>query len=248
MKFMFLREARFVDWPSEAVYPFALPAFQGIHHLDLSQFITFFVGENGSGKSTLLEALAIQAGFNAEGGAKGNQFSTAQTESDLWKHLQLSWMPKVTSGFFFRAESFFNFASHIDDAAKESGAANPYEAYGGRSLHEQSHGESFLNLFAGRLSNRRPALYLLDEPEAALSPTRQLALLRILYDHEQTGRSQFIVATHSPILLGYPGAALFSFDNGSIQPIRYEDTSHVIITRKFLNAPESMFRELFKDD
>ncbi|MHB1957204.1 MAG: AAA family ATPase, partial [Sulfobacillus sp.] len=148
---------------------------------------------------------------------------------------------------FFRAESFFNFASHIDDAAREGGG-DPYAAYGGRSLHEQSHGESFLNLFAGRLSNRRPALYLLDEPEAALSPARQLALLRIWYDHERARRSQFIVATHSPILLGYPGAEILSFDNGAIQSIPYEDCLHVIITKKFLNSPESMFLELFKDD
>ena len=244
---MFLREARFVDWPLAGAYPYGLPAFRGIRRLDLGRFITFFVGENGSGKSTLLEALAIQVGFNAEGGSKGNQFSAAHTESDLWKHLHLSWMPRATEGFFFRAESFFNFASHIDDAAREGGG-DPYAAYGGRSLHEQSHGESFLNLFAGRLSNRRPALYLLDEPEAALSPARQLALLRIWYDHERARRSQFIVATHSPILLGYPGAEILSFDNGAIQSIRYEDCLHVIITKKFLNSPESMFLELFKDD
>jgi predicted ATPase len=245
---MFLRVVRFVNWPDKPVYPFNLPAFQGSHQLDLSHFITFFVGENGSGKSTLLEAIAIQSGFNAEGGSKGNQFSTAQTESGLFKHLKLGWMPKVTEGFFFRAESFFNFASHIDDAAKEPLTPDPYEAYGGRSLHEQSHGESFLNLFTRRLSSRRPALYLLDEPEAALSPARQLALLRVLHDHEESGRSQFIIATHSPILLGYPGATLLSFDGGSIEPISYEDTSHFIITRHFLNSPEPMLRELFKDE
>ncbi|WP_152498712.1 AAA family ATPase [Alicyclobacillus acidoterrestris] len=156
-------------------------------------------------------------------------------------------MPKVTEGFFFRAESFFNFASYIDAAAKES-SYNPYYFYGGRSLHEQSHGESFLNLFKGRLSNRRPALYLLDEPEAALSPARQLALLRILHDHEMSGRSQFIIATHSPILLGYPGATLMSFDSGSIEPISYRETPHYIITKQFLNAPDNMLRELFKDE
>ena len=245
---MFLREVRLFDWPQKPAYPFDLPAFQGIDSLDFNRFITFFVGENGTGKSTLLEALAIQAGFNPEGGSKGNRFSTAQTESELWDHLKLSWLPKVTEGFFFRAESFFNFASYIDEVAKEPFAGDAYRAYGGKSLHEQSHGESFLSLFSRRLSSRRPALYLLDEPEAALSPMRQLALLRILRDHERTGRSQFIVATHSPILMGYPDAALFDFDAGSIRPVRYEDTPHVAITRRCLNSPASMLRELFRDD
>lgn len=245
---MFLREVRLLDWPQAPAYPFGLPAFQGIERLDFNRFLTFFIGENGTGKSTLLESLAIQAGFNPEGGSRGNQFSTAQTESQLCDHLKLSWLPKATEGFFFRAESFFNFASHIDNAAKEPLTNDPYRAYGGKSLHEQSHGESFLNLFSRRLSSRRPALYLLDEPEAALSPMRQLVLLRILRDHERTGRSQFIVATHSPILMGYPGAGLFSFDDGPVRNIHYEDIPHVAVTRRFLNSPASMLNELFEDD
>lgn len=245
---MFLREVRLDDLPDERKHPFNLPVFRTMKKLDLSCFLTFFVGENGSGKSTLLEAIAIQAGFNPEGGSKGNYFTTAQTESNLFNYLKLSWMPKVTAGFFFRAESFFNFASHIDTAAKEPFTPNPYQSYGGRSLHEQSHGESFLNLFTGRLTNRRPALYILDEPEAALSPSRQLALLRVLHDHQQSGRSQFIIATHSPILMGYPGARLMSFDGNSIEPIQYQDTAHYIISRQFLNSPEAMMRELFKDE
>lgn len=246
---MFLREVKFVDLPDGRQHPFNLPFFRSIQQLDLNRFLTFFVGENGSGKSTLLEAIAIQAGFNPEGGARGNYFSTAQTKSSLFRYLKLSWMPKVTEGFFFRAESFFNFASHIEDVAKEPYTPpNPFDSYGGRSLHEQSHGESFLSLFTRRLSNRRPALYLLDEPEAALSPARQLALLRVLHNHQKTGRSQFIIATHSPILLGYPSAGLMSFDGDCIEPIRYEDTSHYIISRQFLNSPKAMMTELFKDD
>ena len=246
---MFLREVRFVDLPKSEEYPFNLLSFQTVRHLNLNRFLTFFVGENGSGKSTLLEAIATQAGFNPEGGSKGNQFVTVSTESSLFEYLKLIWMPKVTEGFFFRAESFFNFASHIDAAAKEPlTPLNPYAAYGGRSLHEQSHGESFLNLFTGRLSPRKPALYLLDEPEAALSPSRPLALLRVLKDHQKSGLSQFIIATHSPILLGYPGATLMSFDNGSIEPIRYQDTTHYIIFKQFLNSPETILRELFRDD
>jgi len=245
---MFLREVRFVDLPNGSKHPFNLPVFRTAHHLNMNRFLTFFVGENGSGKSTLLEGIAIQAGFNPEGGSKGNQFVTASTESSLFQYLKLSWMPKVTEGFFFRAESFFNFASHIDAAAKEPFTPDPYSAYGGRSLHEQSHGESFLSLFTGRLSHRKPALYLLDEPEAALSPSRQLALLRVLHDHQKSGRSQFIIATHSPILLGYPGATLLSFDGGSIEPISYQETSHYIISKQFLNSPGTMLRELFKDE
>ncbi len=245
---MFLREVCFVNAPNIDSYPFNLPAFSKLDSLDFKRFLTFLVGENGSGKSTLLEAIAIRAGFNPEGGSRGNQFSTANSESALHEHIKLSWLPKVTDGFFFRAESFFNFASHIDEAAKEPFTANPYASYGGKSLHEQSHGESFLNLFQNRLSHRRQALYLLDEPEAALSPARQLALLRILRDHEQQGLSQFIIATHSPILLGYPKAGIFSFDHAPLTPIRYEDTSHYVITRQFLNAKESILRELLRDE
>lgn len=246
--FMFLREIRCDQSAREDRYPWNLPVFRSMNTIDTEQFLTFFVGENGSGKSTLLEAIAIQAGFNAEGGSRGNRFSTASTESTLFEHIKLSWMPKVTNGFFFRAESFFNFASYIDEVAADPFTVNPYQAYGGRSLHEQSHGESFLNLFINRLSNRRPSLYLLDEPEAALSPARQLALLRVLYDHERMGRSQFIIATHSPILLGYPKATLLSFDKEKIEPIRYEETSHYIVTRQFLNASDTVLNELFKDD
>lgn len=245
---MFLREVVFRDLPKEKGYPFHLPAFRGATRLNFNRFVTFLVGENGSGKSTLLEAIAIEAGFNPEGGARVNHFETVKTESSLGDYITLRWLPKVTDGFFFRAESFFNFASYIDDAAKEAFTRNPYGAYGGRSLHEQSHGESFLNLFTGRFATSRPALYLLDEPEAALSPARQLALLRILYDHQRLHRSQFIIATHSPILLGYPDAALLSFDGEGIQPILYEDTPHYVITKQFLTSPESMFRELFRDD
>ncbi|QQE79148.1 AAA family ATPase [Alicyclobacillus sp. SO9] len=245
---MFLRELRFLDFPNSNHHPFDIPAFCDTGELNLNQFLTFFVGENGSGKSTLLEAIAIQAGFNPEGGSRSNQFATAATESRLFEYLKLRWLPKVTQGFFFRAESFFNFASYIDDLAKESFAGDPYSAYGGRSLHHQSHGESFLNLFVSRLSSRKPALYMLDEPEAALSPARQLALLRVLHDHQETGHSQFIVSTHSPILLGYPGATLLNFDGGSIEPILYEETNHYIITQQFLNARDIMLRELFHED
>lgn len=243
---LFLREVQCKDWPDAgAGFPYDLPALQGLGRVRLSGAVTFFVGENGSGKSTLLEGIAASAGFNAEGGSRSNVFSTTQVEASLENHLRLSWLPKATRGFFLRAESFFNFASYIDDVAREDGA-DVYDAYGGRSLHLQSHGESFLNLFTQRLRGKNPALYLLDEPEAALSPARQLALLRILFDHEQRGLSQFIIATHSPILLAYPGAKIFSFDTSPLSEVKYEDTEHYRVTRQFLESPDRFLRELFR--
>ncbi|WP_053959335.1 AAA family ATPase [Sulfobacillus thermosulfidooxidans] len=246
---MFLREVQLWNWPSHTdTYPFNLPAFQGLSRISFRTAVTFFVGENGSGKSTLLEAIAKEAGFNPEGGNRNHIFSTADSESSLHHYIRLSWMPKVTSGFFLRAESFFNFSSYIDTLAKDDMSDNVYAAYGGKSLHQQSHGESFLSLFTHHFQGRRRALYLLDEPEAALSPARQLALLRILWDHEQAGQSQFIIATHSPILLGYPHATILSFDQAPLAPIRYEDTDHFIITKQFLTHRDRILRELFKEN
>ncbi len=233
--------------PAEGGYPFDLEALRGAPRIPFDRPVTYLVGENGSGKSTLLEAIAIAAGFNPEGGSRGNMFSSAETESALHEYLRLSWFPKATRGFFFRAESFFNFASHIDEVERE--CSTGYAAYGGTSLHQRSHGESFLALFLHRLKGTKPGLYLLDEPEAALSPTRQLALLRILWDHAQRGTSQFIVATHSPILLGYPGARILSFDSSPLAPIAYEDTQAYSLTRQFLLHREGMLKELLaKDD
>lgn len=243
---MFLKEIRFIDWPEPANnYPFNLPAFIGVSKLSTEHAVTFFVGENGSGKSTLLEAIAKNAGFNPEGGSRSNVFATAETESSLDHHLRLSWLPKVNRGFFLRAESFFNFASYIDELEREF--PNGYEAYGGRSLHQQSHGESFLSLFTNRFRSRGKAIYLLDEPEAALSPARQLALLRIIWEEEQSGQAQFIIATHSPILLGYPSADILNFDTSPISSIKYEDTEHYAITKQFLLNRERMLKELFDD-
>ena len=140
-----------------------------------------------------------------------------------------------------RAESFFNFASYIDEMAREFGS-DVYRAYGGRSLHQQSHGESFLSLFTHRFEQ---GIYLLDEPEAALSPQKQLAFLSIIHELETSGEAQLIIATHSPILLSYPGATIYSFDNDEIKPIRYKDTEPYKLTKAFLNSPERFFRFLF---
>jgi predicted ATPase len=152
--------------------------------------------------------------------------------------LRLSWLPKVTQGFFLRAESFYNFATYIEQVSD-------LRAYGGKSLHAQSHGESFLALFAHRFEQ---GLFILDEPEAALSPQRQLSFLKIVHDLATPRRAQFLIATHSPILLAYPGATIFDMDGETMQPTRYEETKHYLITRDFLNSPERFFKHLLRQD
>jgi len=216
-------------------YPFNVPAFS--HGIDLTfrSKVTFLVGENGSGKSTLLEALAECCGFNPEGGSRDHHRETFAERSPLAQALRLSWRPKVTDGFFMRAESFYNFASYIEQVSDML-------RFGGKSLHEQSHGESFISLFANRFEQ---GIYLLDEPEAALSPQRQLSFLKIIHDLAAPGHAQFLIATHSPILLSYPGAVLFSLDGEAIQEIDYRETKHYVITRDFLNSPERFFKHLF---
>jgi predicted ATPase len=222
-----------IDDPS--LYPFNLPAFS--HGIDIAfrANVTFFVGENGSGKSTLLEALAECCGFNPEGGNRDHHREARAERSALAHALRLSWLPRVTEGFFMRAESFYNFATYIEQVSD-------LRAYGGRPLHQQSHGESFLSLFTHRFEQ---GIYILDEPEAALSPQRQLAFLRIIHDLETPREAQFLISTHSPILLGYPGAVLLSLDGDSIREIDYRDTEHYRVTRGFLNAPERYLRHLF---
>jgi predicted ATPase len=203
--------------------PFTVPAIRGMDTLDFDSAVTFFVGENGSGKSTLLEAIAYQCGFNTAGGGRNNAHDVNSSQAALGEYVRLSWLPKVTQGFFLRAESFYHFASHLDQVAKDDPTFN-YQGYGGKSLHHQSHGESFLSLFLNRFGGK--GIYLLDEPEAALSPARQLAFLRIIHQLERRRNTQFIIATHSPILLGYPNAKIFSFDLSSIENISYEETEH----------------------
>ncbi|MGI2326272.1 AAA family ATPase [Planococcus sp. YIM B11945] len=220
-------------------YPFNIPSLKNFEQLDLTSDVTFFVGENGSGKSTLLEAVAAKCEFNTAGGGRNNFYEVPSAEAVLGDYLRLSWMPKVTNGFFMRAESFYHFATHIDEIDSTG-----FQAYGGRSLHHQSHGESFISLFANRFNGR--ALYLLDEPEAALSPQRQLAFLRILHDLTKRENCQFIIATHSPILLGYPDAQILSFDD-EIQEMSYEMTDHYQITKYFLDHRERFLKELLED-
>lgn len=224
-------------------YPFSIPSIQSLKSLDIKNNVTFLVGENGSGKSTLLEAIADKCGFNTAGGSRNNTYKVDRSESALGEYIRLSWLPKVSNGFFLRAESFYHFASHIDEIGE--GHKSIYDSYGGTSLHEQSHGESFISLFANRFSGK--GIYLLDEPEAALSPQRQLAFLRIIHDLVVSGESQFIIATHSPILLGYPNATIYSFDDGTIEEVNYEETSHYQITKYFLENRERFLRDIFED-
>lgn len=218
-------------------HPFDIPAFQHGIELNFKTTVTFLVGENGSGKSTFLEAIAEICGFNPEGGNRDHHREVFEERSPLAQALQLSWLPKMTEGFFMRAESFYNFASYLD-------RVSDLRAYGGRSLHQQSHGESFLALFRNRFKH---GLYILDEPEAALSPQRQLSFLKIIHDLEQPRHAQFLIATHSPILLAYPRATLFQFSDAGIAEIAYRDTEHYLITKNFLNGPERYFRHLLSE-
>jgi predicted ATPase len=216
-------------------YPFNVRAFSHGIDLEFRTNVTFFVGENGSGKSTLLEALAECCGFNPEGGNRDHHRANLADRSELAQALRLSWLPKVSEGFFMRAESFYNFATYIEQVSN-------LRAYGGKSLHAQSHGESFLALFANRFEQ---GIYILDEPEAALSPQRQLSFLSLIHDLETPGHAQFLISTHSPIILSYPGAVLFSLDGDSIREIAYRETEHYLVTRDFLNSPERFFKHLF---
>lgn len=227
-------------------YPFSLPAVRALETLELHPALTFFVGENGSGKSTLLEAIAVACGFNAEGGSKNFRFGTRESHSELHRFLRVSrGLPRPRDGFFFRAESFFNVATQIEKLDAEPGPAPPIgPAYSPRSLHEQSHGESFLALMVNRFNGH--GLYLLDEPEAALSPKRQLAILTRI--HDLIGeKSQFIIATHSPILMAYPDAWIYQFSQEGIERVAYEDTEHYRVTRDFLANPARMMRILFEE-
>jgi predicted ATPase len=239
LKTITLLRGRVKNWQS---YPFSIPAIQHFDALTLKSRICFFAGENGTGKSTLLEAIAVHYGLGREGGTRSFLINTTESNHSidpLVDALRLSFDKRTGAGYFLRAESFFNAASYID----EIGAT---EFYGGRSLHTRSHGETFFTLL--ELKFQRDGLFILDEPEAALSPQRQLAFLVLLYDTLRKHKNaQFIISTHSPVLLGFPDAQIISFDEGQLHEIEYEETAPLRIVRRFLNHRESFLKELFDE-
>jgi predicted ATPase len=231
--------------PTFDAYPFSIPAIRDLDELALDPKVTFLIGENGSGKSTLIEAIAVAVGFNAEGGTKNFRFQTRSSESPLYRFLRpIRGIKRPRDGFFLRAESYFNVATEIERLDAEPGLGPPIvDSYGGVSLHEQSHGESFIALVMHRF--RGHGIYILDEPEAALSPQRQLSLLAIMHRLVEQEQSQFVIATHSPILMAYPGALIYQLRPEGMRRIAYEVTEHYTITRDFLNSPERFFKTLF---
>lgn len=235
---LFLRAAC-MDWDAidRSSYLWTIPAIAGVERVDFTSPVTCFVGENGSGKSTLLEAMAINCGFNPEGGTKHYSFSTFDSHSELNQCMRLIKGPKKPRwGYFLRAESFYNVATAEAEYSRNGGQP--------QRLHEKSHGESFLATVQNNF--RGGGVYLLDEPEAALSPQRQLTLLREIHDCARAG-AQFFIVTHSPILLGLPDAAILSFDNGPIHPIAYEDTDSYQIMSLFLSDRRRILHDLLDE-
>ncbi len=225
------------EHPHEDSYAYHIPVLSGFEELRISKPVTFFAGENGMGKSTLLEAIAAAYGFNAEGGTKNFHFASKETHSELYRSILLAkGTKKSNDGFFLRAESFYNVATEID-------RLDVGEYYGGKSLHSQSHGESFLSLVLNRFGGN--GLYLLDEPEAALSVQSQLALLGRM-DALVKCNSQFIIATHSPILLAYPDADIYVFNENGITKTPYKETEAYTLSKQFLDQPERIMRYLFE--
>lgn len=226
-----LRPDAEVDFDS---YPFNIPAVREMGNIDFHPNVTFFVGENGAGKSTVLEGLALALGYSAEGGTRNVRLQTVESVSSLHEVLRLArGVPGPRDGYFLRAETLFNVASYMDEVGYTEG-------YGG-SLHRRSHGEAFMAVLLNKLRGR--GLYLLDEPEAALSPNRQLAALAAIHALVENG-SQFIIATHSPILLAYPHARIVLFDGSGLAEVAYEDTEHYAVTRDFLNHPQHRLAQL----
>jgi predicted ATPase len=233
--------------PDPNRFPYNLPAVRGLATLPFHPKVTFLVGENGSGKSTLLETIAVECGLNPEGGSRNFNFATRASHSRLGECVRLAKAAaaRPRDSYFLRAESFYNVATEIERLDQEPGSPPIIGAYGGISLHEQSHGESFFALFKNRF--RDHGLYLLDEPEAALSPKRQLQFLVLLHDYVKRG-GQFVIATHSPIIMAYPDARIYSLDGEGIQAVAYTDTEHYLVTRGFLSSPQRSLTVLLAEE
>lgn len=241
---IFLKELLFNQ--SKKGWAINLPAFKGLQSMEINTDVTFLVGENGSGKSTLIETLAVLCNFNVFGGSNNNSRNIG-ADSDLSNNIRLTWNKRTNNGFFLRAESFFNYASYLDDLYNEMKEINSpemynvYNAYGGKSLHKQSHGQAFRSLIENRF--QWPGLYLLDEPEAALSPKNQLVFLS--YINEFCKKSQFIIATHSPIIMSFPNAQIYNLDSNPLTKTVLEDVEHFDLTKNFLNNPKLYLHHLF---
>lgn len=221
-------------------FPFNLPAVSSWNRLALHPAVTFFVGENGSGKSTLIEAIAEAAGFNPEGGGKDHTFSTRDTHSELGKALKVvRGGRRERDGYFLRAETFYTQTSYIDTHSSD------FQRYGGQPLLTRSHGEGMFALFEHRFV--KDGLYILDEPEAALSPQRQMSFLTRIHDLIAEG-CQFIIATHAPILMSYPNALIYQIDEKGILPTTWENVEHVDTMRRFLRFPDRFLEILVEDD
>lgn len=242
----YVESVRLSSAPKADSYVAALPVVRNLQRMGTLHFtsnVVFLVGENGTGKSTLLEAIAVALGFNPEGGTRNFNFATRETHSPLYESLTVSRTAhRPRDGFFLRAESFYNVASDID--ALDDGVGDLLASYGGVSLHARSHGESFLALVQNRFGGE--GLYLLDEPEAALSPSRQMTLMVQIHTL-LARRSQFIIATHSPLLMAYPGAQVIELTDDALCTVRYTETEHYLVTKRFLDAPEQMLRFLLDD-
>jgi predicted ATPase len=230
-----------VEGESREGFPWTLGAVAALANgLDLHPKVTYLIGDNGTGKSTVVEALAVAAGMNPEGGSSNFAFQTRDSHSDLWRSVRIvRGTRRPRTDFFLRAESLFTTATYLENLEDE-----PLKSYGGRSLHEQSHGESFLAVMLNRFGP--DGLYLLDEPEAALSTQNCLTFLRRVHELVEDG-SQFVIATHSPLVLAYPDAAIYEFDGDAMAAVDYEDSEPVRLTRSFLDGRERFLQALLRD-
>lgn len=230
----------------ENEYPFNIPIIKNLEKLEFHSNVTFIIGENGSGKSTLLEALAVKMGFNPEGGTKNFNFLTRESHSELFRYLTIHKNHiSPENHFFFRAESYFNLATNIEKEDREKYdfyVPKIIDSYGGKSLHEQSHGESFFSLFIYRFGEN--GLYILDEPEASLSPNRQMAMLSRMNQLIKQN-CQFIIATHSPIILSYPDALIYEIKDNKLEKVKFDETELFTTTKYFLNNYKKMHKEIF---
>ena len=220
--------------PTQAVYPFNLPVFHNTRQLDFTSPVTFFSGENGTGKSTLLAALAEKCRIHIWEGVERTRYERNPYESQFHKFITVQWANGSVAGSYFDSEISRNFAAYLDDwAASDPGIL---EYFGGKSLMSQSHGQSLMSFFRARY--RFKGLYLMDEPETALSPRSQLELVQVLQKQGNAGHAQFIIASHSPILMACPGATIYNFDKTPIRQIPYRETEHYRVYREFMADPD----------